>query len=285
MIILSLLTSFIILPFATAQSNDANIQFKAIEAHFTQSQIVPSLLPTFDPSALLIANYPGLGDVTPGQKLTKEQSSPTPTITVTPANSSVTLDGRFTIAMVDADVVGSDLSKGVNRHWLVNSVSVTGTYFIDNNVSFASGTAITAYAGPGPAAGSGPHRYYVIILYTQPESFAAPPGFIEPIGVTLFDVIKYAKDSGLGPIVAATYITVEDGTATASIPPTSAVISSTLIPSSTSASGDSPNVTVSTGSGEPTGTSKNSSVIKLGRYSLFVTIIVGITTVISAQSV
>lgn len=86
----------------------------------------------------------GPGDVTPGQKLTKErkcaqlgcthfiespnvESGPTPTVTVTPANSSVTLTGRFTIAMVDADVVGSDLSKGVNRHWLVNGVSVTGT--------------------------------------------------------------------------------------------------------------------------------------------------------------
>jgi hypothetical protein len=59
MIALSLLVSIVVIPFVSAQSNDTSLQLKAIEAHFTQSQIVPSLLATFDPSALLSVNYAG----------------------------------------------------------------------------------------------------------------------------------------------------------------------------------------------------------------------------------
>jgi hypothetical protein len=50
---------------------------------------------------------------------------PTPSVTVTAANSSVELTGNFTLAMVDAGPVGTDESKGVTRHWLVNGVTVS----------------------------------------------------------------------------------------------------------------------------------------------------------------
>ena len=52
---------------------------------------------------------------------------PTPTVTVTPANSSVLLNGIYTLAMVDADIVGSKLPDGQTRHWLVNGVTISGT--------------------------------------------------------------------------------------------------------------------------------------------------------------
>ncbi|KAG5645841.1 hypothetical protein DXG03_005183 [Asterophora parasitica] len=216
MISLTILVSLALLPFTLAQSSDTAIEVAGIEAHFKQSEIVPELLASFVPSALLTVNYAGVGAISPGQLLTKEESAPTPEVTVTPVNSTVALTGKYTITMVDADIVGSDLSKGANH----------------GKVSNASATAITAYAGPGPAAGSGPHRY-VIILYQQPDSFKAPADLSEPIGVTLFDLNQYLKNSGLGPLVAATYIQVEDGTATASIPATSAVVSSTLVAEST----------------------------------------------------
>jgi len=245
MVSFSILISLTVLPFIFAQSNDPALQIQAIEVHFKQSQIVPSLLASFDPSALLTVNFPGVGDITPGQLLTKQASAPTPIISVTPANSSIQLTGTYTIAMVDADIVGSDLSKGVNRHWLVNGVEIT-----DGKISNASATAITAYAGPGPAVGSGPHRY-TIILYTQPTGFTPPADLSQPIGVTLFDVNAYAKNSGLGPIVAATYFTVEDGTATSSIPATSSVVSSTLTQAQTTGAG--------TKTGGPTGSSTNTA--------------------------
>ncbi|KAF8061456.1 phosphatidylethanolamine-binding protein [Lyophyllum atratum] len=273
MISLPILVSLALLPFTLAQSSDTALQVAAMEAHFKQSQIVPSLLASFDPTALLTLNYAGVGDVTPGQLLTKEQSAPTPVVTVTPVNSTVQLTGKYTIAMVDADVVGSDLSKGVNHHWLINGVDIT-----DGKVTNASATAITAYAGPGPAAGSGPHRY-VVIIYTQPESFKAPPALSQPVGVALFDLNAYAKDSGLGPIVAANYVTVEDGTATASIPATSSVISSTLVPSQPTTTGTGTKSGTATGAAGPT---KTNGAVSLASFSPLGVVLAGIAIMIAA---
>jgi phosphatidylethanolamine-binding protein (PEBP) family uncharacterized protein len=231
MVHFSLLASIALLSLARAQSADHSLDVKAIEAHFSQSGIVPQLLAEFQPVALVSLTFQGVGSVTPGQLLTKEQVSPTPALTVTPANASVQLNGNYTLAMVDADVVGSDISGGVTRHWLVNGVTISS----GSSVSNASATAITPYAGPWPAAGSGPHRY-VVLLYEQPSSFSAPDGFSEPLGVSVFDFNAYVKDSGLGNLVAGTYIQVEEGTATVSLSATSAVVSSTLSPSSSSSS-------------------------------------------------
>lgn len=48
--------SLALLPFAFAQESS---DIKAIEAHFTQSHIVPDLFASFNPSALLSLNYAG----------------------------------------------------------------------------------------------------------------------------------------------------------------------------------------------------------------------------------
>jgi hypothetical protein len=75
MFAVSLLLSFSFLSLAASQSNDPALQIKAIKAHFTQAEIVPSLLSSFDPSAVLVANFAGVGDITPGQPLTKDRES------------------------------------------------------------------------------------------------------------------------------------------------------------------------------------------------------------------
>jgi len=221
MFALPLLAFVILLPFVASQDSPG-LQLAGIEANFNQSHLVPDLLSNFNPTALLSLNYAGVGDITPGQALTEEQVAPTPTVTVTPA-SSAALNGTYTLVMVDAEVVGSDLSQGVTRHWLLNGVTLAGT-----SVSNSSAVGITIYAGPAPASGSGPHRY-VIALYTQPPTFVAPSAFSQPnMGVSVFDFNQYLLDSKMGPLVAATYFSVEAGTATASQIQTSPVISSTL---------------------------------------------------------
>lgn len=50
------LISFALLPLALAQES---LDVKAIEAHFTQSHIVPDLFASFNPSALLSLDYAG----------------------------------------------------------------------------------------------------------------------------------------------------------------------------------------------------------------------------------
>ena len=58
-----------------AQStNDTALGIAAIEAHFTGADLVPSLLASFDPSAVMTVNFPGVGDITPGQNLTEDRA-------------------------------------------------------------------------------------------------------------------------------------------------------------------------------------------------------------------
>ncbi|THU99377.1 PEBP-like protein [Dendrothele bispora CBS 962.96] len=237
-----------VLPFVSAQSDSPAFRIEGVEAHFTQAGIVPSLLPTFNPSALLTINYDGVGDLTPGQSVSQEQVGPTPTVKIEAANSSISLSDKYTLVMADADVAGTTNENSVTRHWLVNGVTIS-----NGQVSNSSATAITQYAGPAPAEGSGPHRY-VIILYQQPDSFSAPSGLSEPnIGVDKFDLNAYVKDSGLGNIIAANYLTVEVGQSTVSVSATSAVESSTLSPIATSSNSG----TASSDSANPTQTSNN----------------------------
>jgi len=222
-----------------AQStNDTSLEITAIEAHFTGADIVPSLLASFDPSAVMTVTFPGVGAVSPGQNLTKDQVASTPVITIVPANSSVSLQGNYTLVMADADVVGTNESLGQTRHWLVNGVTLTGSNS-SLNASTADGVAVTEYAGPAPAAGSGPHRY-VILLLPQPSTFSPPANLTQPnVGVSVFVLTDYISTSNLGAPVAGMYFDVEEGTATVTLSPTSPVISSTLKPASSGTSSSS----------------------------------------------
>jgi hypothetical protein len=53
---------------------------------------------------------------------------PQPKLTLTPVNDSpdVTASSTYTIAMIDADIVGASQDEGQTRHWLVNGVKATG---------------------------------------------------------------------------------------------------------------------------------------------------------------
>ncbi|KXN87741.1 OV-16 antigen [Leucoagaricus sp. SymC.cos] len=225
----------VLLPVVVAQSGgDIDLGIKAIEAHFNQSHIVPDFLTTFQPKALLNINY-GSGNVQPGQMFTKEQVNSAPTLSV---QSSSPLTSNYLLAMMDADVPNSKLPQGTNRHWLVPGVTIGQ----DSVVSNTSATATTRYWGPWPAAGSGPHRY-VILLYSQPSNFAPPEGFTgTDMPVEPMDWNAYVTNSHLGELVAANYIQVEEGTTSTSIFSTAPVITSTLTASST-------------GSGSPAATS------------------------------
>jgi phosphatidylethanolamine-binding protein (PEBP) family uncharacterized protein len=229
--------------FVAAQA-DASVGIKAIEAHFNQAQLVGSdrskgfLLNSFEPSAVLSVAFPGSGAISPGQKFTKEQVAEWPTVTATPANSSVKWEGNYTLIMVDADVVGYDIKeKGTTRHWLLNGVTIGS----DNTISNATANAVTPYAGPWPAAGSGPHRY-TILLYQQPADFVSPADLVG--GIVPIQLDDYVANSKLGPLVGGIYMQVEEGTASFSVASTQAVVSSTLASAqstgSASASGSKP---------------------------------------------
>lgn len=231
-----------ILSFVSAQSSNTQLQIESVQAQFQNAQLVPIPVPVFNPSAVLTANFGGAGTITPGQLLVQNIVQAAPQLTVTPANSSVVLTGNYLLAMVDPGAVGTNSSSGQVRHWLVYGVQISG-----GTVSLANGTQVTQYAGPAPPAGSGPHRY-TIALYSQPSTFT-PPANLSTANIGLatgFDFPAFVQSTGLGPLVAGTYFTVENGAASFSISPTSSVVSATLPAarsSSTSSTGPSPSST------------------------------------------
>ncbi|KAI0255383.1 phosphatidylethanolamine-binding protein [Lactifluus subvellereus] len=224
--------------FVYAQSNNTTaLKIATIETQFTNAQLVPSLLKTFRPSALMNVNFSGIGPISPGQDLTKQQVASAPEISIVPANSSVSLQGNYTLVMVDANVIGTNQSVGQTRHLLVNDVTLTGSSSL--NVSTAHGVAVTEYAGPSLGKGSGAHRY-VILLLPQPSSFSPPANLSKPnVGVSVFHLTEYISTSHLGQPIAGMYFDVEQGTGTATVSPTSSVVTSISQPGTSSASSSS----------------------------------------------
>ncbi|WVQ76513.1 hypothetical protein IAR50_006183 [Cryptococcus sp. DSM 104548] len=194
-----------------------------------EAGIVPDLLETFTPEGTLSVEFSGQA-ITTGQNLTADDVASSPTLAVSPA-SNATLDSSalYTVVMVDADIVGTDESTtNQTRHWLVNSAGLASGSSGSQAVNWTGSTSITDYAGPGPDAGSGAHRY-VIIIYEQPSDFS-PPSDLSTAGTALgkFSLADYVSSSKLGSIVTANYFQVENGVATVSPSSTTAVESSTL---------------------------------------------------------
>lgn len=208
---------------SSSNSNSLQLEAEAIQAHFANAGLVPEPIAAFQPSAILNVSYEGVGPIQPGQNLTSDEVKPTPSLTLTPVNSSVSLSGSYTVIMADAGIVGADQSQGQTRHWLANGATVS-----NNVVSFANSLNITDYAGPFPAEGSGAHRY-AILLYSQPQSFNPPSDLSspnQPVGT--FDLNQYLKSANFDTLVAANYLTVERGVSTVTVSATSAVVTSTL---------------------------------------------------------
>ncbi|KAJ9101257.1 hypothetical protein QFC21_003476 [Naganishia friedmannii] len=216
---------------AFAQNTASEMQLAGVKANFQQAQLVPQFLPTFNPSALLNVTF-GSDNVEPGTPLAATAVASAPTLTVIPASNFTSAypeaTTMFTVAMVDADIVGTNESGNQTRHWLANNVALTtgegGAFGLNYTTD-----PITNYAGPGPAEGSGAHRY-VLLFIDQPSTFTAPAYLSEPnTPLGTFNFQNYLSSTGLGPIVAANYITVENGQATVTVASTSAVQSSTLV--------------------------------------------------------
>jgi len=261
------LTLFSLTLFSLANAATTVLDIEAIVAHFWPSLLVPSLLSAFTPGAVLDVAFSGSA-ITPGQALAQADVATKPVVTVSAFNASLT--GNFTIAMVDADVVGTDDSGGVNRHWLENAVTVSS-----GTVSNSSANTITAYAGPGPAPGSGPHRY-VVLLYAQPSTFTAPANLSSQVdGVQKFDLSAYVKDSGMGELVAANYFTVEVGTDSTSLPATSSVVTSTLATAAASGASGSAGSTGSASGSAPKSSNTSNGAMKFQLETVMVVLVAG----------
>jgi phosphatidylethanolamine-binding protein len=199
--------------FANAQPIDNTAMgISAIEADFKISDLVPDLLPSFNPSALMTVTFPGVGPISPGQNLSMQQTAPAPDVTITPANSSVPTTGNFTLMMVDARAVGMNESNGQILHWLANFATLKSdsSSFPSLNVSTDGGLVVTNYVSPQPPTGTGLHRY-VILLFSQPPSFSPAGNLSSPnVGIDLyFHLTDYISSGNLGQPIAGMFFEVE----------------------------------------------------------------------------
>jgi len=196
-----------------------------VKQQFINAKIVPNVIPSFNPIGTLNVVFKGNSTgITDGEPLEKASVQTEPTVTVAGVNNNT---AKFTVLMIDGDYVGSTSPQGLNLHWLENNVAVSSAGGTSNTTA-----ATIPYAGPGPAAGSGPHRY-TILLYQQPSNFTAPSTPAQNSGVQRIDLAKYVSAAGLTGPLAGLYFTVEVGTATVSVESTTAVDTSTLSVSTT----------------------------------------------------
>lgn len=204
---------------STASASDIAI----IQANFNNAQLVPGLLQKFNPEGILDISFSGQ-ELDIGEKIAQDAVSSSPSLTVVPSADAadISANNRYTVMMIDADIVGTNaLNTPLTRHWLVNGASISAN--APYQITYDSATNITDYAGPGPASGSGSHRY-TILVYLQPESFSAPSNLSTagtPLGTMMLN--DYVTSSGLGNLVVANYFQVENGQATVSVPATSTV--------------------------------------------------------------
>jgi len=217
----------------------SDLDLATVEQQFKNSHIVPDVLATFTPSGLVTVKY---GSVLPvGQDLPATDVASQPTIAIQgtasavaapngPFNVTVTTT-KYTVLLMDGNYAGSTNPDGYNLHYLQNDF--TGTSNNDVIPLAGTTTARVPYAGPGPAAGSGPHRY-IALVFAQPDNFTPPATPPQNPGVKLFSLTDYMTAARLDAPIAGTYFTVTNGAVTVSVEPTSSVDPKTLSVSSAS---------------------------------------------------
>ena len=199
--------------FANAQPIDNTAHgITAIKAQFKNADLVPDLLPSFNPSALMTVTFPGVGPISAGQNLSMPQVATAPEVTIIPANSRVPTKGNFTLMMVDAFPFGKNESNRQILHWLANFATLQkdSPPCTSLNVSTGGGVVVTNYVSPAPPVGTGLHRY-TILLFPQPPSFSPPANLSRPnVGIDLYFHLKdYISSSHLGQPIAGMFFEVE----------------------------------------------------------------------------
>jgi len=271
----ALVAAFAVLPVLADPAS--GLAIATVKAEFTNALLVPSVVPTFEPVALLNVTFSSVGLISTGQAIQMAQVATKPTITVVGTDSDFASGGpfnnntKYTIMMIDGDVPGATNPNGVNTHYLQNDMSY-GTLSSDVLTFTNTTPAVINYAGPGPASGSGPHRY-TILIFAQPTAFKAPATPAAGSSVTMINFPTYLSSAGLTSPLAGNYFTVEVGAATVTFSSTTAVNPATLAVASAAPTGS---AVAPSGSG--TAASKSGAMAKSvnGFFAASVAVVIGL---------
>ncbi|KAM6496035.1 Phosphatidylethanolamine-binding protein PEBP [Amanita muscaria] len=201
---------------------------------FMQARIVPDILPSFSPSALIDFRFssdntlPGQLIPVPGMFQFVFHTTATKPSFALESNDTTLTAQRFVVAIVDPDA-GANAQV---RHFL------GGNFVLNNNggsvMTLANTTpALSEYVQPAPPPGTGAHRY-TILAFIQPSAFdqTAPRLINSSTPITKFNLSTFSAAINLGNPIAGNYFLAANNTQTETT--TSA---SSPSPSSTSKNG------------------------------------------------
>ncbi|KAG0696766.1 PEBP-like protein [Suillus ampliporus] len=137
--------------------------------------VIPDVIPAnppFHPQALLSVTFP-TGPALLGNTLNTTSSLAPPMISFTPMQG----EALYTIVMTDPDApTRENQTYAQYRHWL--ATGVRPPQGVNASAEFTQPDT-TAYLSPNPPAGSGSHRY-VLLLYREPSiNFTIPADAVE----------------------------------------------------------------------------------------------------------
>ncbi|KAH7918164.1 PEBP-like protein [Leucogyrophana mollusca] len=191
----------------------------AVTTALEEAHIIPDVIPEsldFHPSSLLVVSWPSAdansadavdppngAEALLGNTLTKAQTKGEPTVAFAPMQ---TPDGNssHTLVMTDPDAPSRGDPKWAQwRHWVVSGIKAPpATAFETGNLAAKlTKPASTPYVGPAPPAGTGPHRYALLLFEEPSPDFAIPADVVEcQAGVDRrpkWDAAKFAEAYGL----------------------------------------------------------------------------------------
>ncbi|KAF8827004.1 hypothetical protein HHX47_DHR5000844 [Lentinula edodes] len=173
---------------------------------FTQAQIVPDVLSSFNPAALLGVEFtdPSTNqsvNVTPGILLSMEQTMKEPQFFLT-ANVTIPSTIPYVLVIIDPDApMPQNNTESQFRHML------GGDFHVDNSSKLVNtSAALSDFVNPTPPTGSDPHRY-VILAFIQPADFnsTGPELVNASTPRNNFNLTTFGEAVNLGAPIAGTY--------------------------------------------------------------------------------
>ncbi|KAG7088740.1 hypothetical protein E1B28_012708 [Marasmius oreades] len=196
---LSYLVLLPLLSLVLAQDTDR----RQVERAFDAANIPQDLNIKFEAEVLLEVSLPQTGGTSitlhAGVQLPRNATAGPPSFAV---RGDVAGRGPFVVATVDPDApTPQNPTSAQIRHFLGgNFVNVGGN--LRNNTP-----AITQFRQPTPPAGSDAHRY-IFLLFRQSPQFNSQTEVNSTSSTSLFDIAKFAADTGLGSPIGGTFMLV-----------------------------------------------------------------------------
>lgn len=190
-------------------------------------------------AANLVVQY-GTTLVTPqGLILTQAATASKPNI-----GTAAALKGTYLLLLLDPDAgANADVLQWFQPGFTSpanGSLNAAGFVPLTTNA-----TAISQYVGPAPAINTGYHRY-TLLLFAQPANFSVPSAFasFKYPNINGFNETNFVKAAGLGPVVAANYFRVINGTANSTTTTTTTSSTTSKATSTTASASATGNTTV-----------------------------------------